>query len=161
MLRLDATLSSNAYVECRGLGVTICCLGPIATGTAEQPRNVYGASGLQPAVDSGSNRLSDTEAAAWLGAAIHHRLDRVWISKQPVLSLGAQRSVHAQPRLSAISACLHSAQSRAAGYAMQYLPSAAMLLLKRIGPARARALKAGKSGYVVSELTKARTSAES
>ena len=78
-------------MDCRGLGVTICCLGPIATGTDDQPRNVYGGSGLQPASDSANNRLSATEAAAWVGAAAHHGLERAWISKQPVLSLGAQR----------------------------------------------------------------------
>ncbi len=37
---------------------------------------------------------------------------------------------------------------------MQIFPSLAMMLLKRIGPARARALKEGRDGYAVSELTK-------
>ena len=41
-----------------------------------------------------------------------------------------------------------------AGYIMQIFPSLAMMLLKRIGPARARALKEGRDGYAVSELTK-------
>ena len=122
---------------------------------------MYGATGLQPAIDSGKDRLSATEAAAWVGAAAHHGLDRVWISKQPVLSLGAQPDP-CIPDLDspAVFRCFNAFRSCGAGYAMQYLPSLAMLLLTRIGPARARALKAGKSGYNVSELARAGNSAE-
>ena len=39
---------------------------------------------------------------------------------------------------------------------MQILPSLAMMFLKHIGPARARALKEGRDGYAVSELAKQR-----
>ena len=177
-------LAANA---CRGLGVTICCLGPVATGTVEQPRTVYGASGLQSAIDSGSNRLSDAEAAAWLGAGVASRpcstsarslLHQVWLTSVllcscaprfgPGLDLKAARALarcaakQCTRRLGwpTVSRFPDARQCCTAGYAMQYLPSAAMLLLKRIGPARSRALKSGKSGYNLSELAKASRSAE-
>ena len=38
------------------------------------------------------------------------------------------------------------------GYLVQYAPWLGMLALKRVGPARARALRDGKSGYDVAGL---------
>ncbi len=85
-------MDTHSNSHCRGLGVTVCCLGPITTGTPGQPRYVYGASSLEPTTDSTKGRLTVDAAAAWVAAAAHHGVDRTWISKQPVLSLGETKA---------------------------------------------------------------------
>lgn len=77
---------------CRGVGVTICCPGPIATGTDGKLRNVYGASALVQHAETSAavkKRMDPARTAAWIGAAAYHGLDEAWISKQPVLALSA------------------------------------------------------------------------
>ena len=93
----------------RGLGVTVCCLGPITTGTPGQPRYVYGASSLEPTTDSTKGRLTSESAAAWVAAAAYHGVDRAWITKQPVLLLGEQHSVPLFSGLQHCSTCTTSA----------------------------------------------------
>lgn len=76
----------------RGVGVTICCPGPIATGNDGKPRSVYGASGRVDHAETsagGKKRLDPAAAAAWIGSAAYHGLDEAWISRQPVLFLSA------------------------------------------------------------------------
>ncbi|EFN55180.1 hypothetical protein CHLNCDRAFT_134329 [Chlorella variabilis] len=111
----------------RGVGATVCCPGPLATGLDGKPRVVYGASGLIMQANTGMSkkRVSAGRAAELIARAAYHGLDECWIAYHPVLLLG---------------------------YLMQYAPWLGMKVLKRVGPARARALRAGKSGYDMSLL---------
>ena len=47
---------------CRGVGATVCCPGPLATGLDGKPRVVYGPGGLITQVRTG------VEQEAWEGA---------------------------------------------------------------------------------------------
>ena len=38
--------NAHLWVLCRGIGVTIACPGPVATGSADAPRNVFSSTGL-------------------------------------------------------------------------------------------------------------------
>ena len=109
--------------------MTVCCPGPLATGSEAKPRVVYGAGGLitQGATGMSQRRVSAQRAAALIATAAYHRLDECWIAFHPVLLLG---------------------------YLMQYAPWLGMLVLKRVGAARAQALRAGGSGYDVGGLLK-------
>lgn len=111
----------------RGVGATLCCPGPLATGLDGKPRMVYGANGLvtQAATGMSKKRVSTARAAELITRAAYHCLDECWIANHPVLLLG---------------------------YIMQYVPWLGMLVLKRVGPARARALRDGKSGYDMAAL---------
>ena len=151
------------------MGVTICCPGPIATGNDGKPRGVYGASGLVQQVETSAaakKRLDPAATAAWIGAAAYHGLDEAWISRQPVLFLSASfRLFCAYSAPSAGGMCVSqwlvahiaigvreavcTCAVCAAGYAIQYIPSVAKMVLMKIGPGRARALKSGGSGYDV------------
>ncbi|GLI66405.1 hypothetical protein VaNZ11_010166 [Volvox africanus] len=112
-----------------GVGVTICCPGPLATGSEETPRVVFGPTGriVQNATGA-SNRLNAARAAQLIACAAAHGVDEAWIALHPVLAMG---------------------------YIFQLLPRLGWSLLKKVGPARARAVKEGKSGYDVSKLMKA------
>ncbi|GLC37615.1 hypothetical protein PLESTB_001667600 [Pleodorina starrii] len=109
-----------------GVGVTLCCPGPVATGSAEAPRVVYGPTGriTQNATGS-SNRLDPARAAQLIASAAAHGVDEAWMARHPVLAMG---------------------------YIFQLLPRLGWSLLKKIGPKRARAIKEGKNGYDVSKL---------
>ena len=93
--------------------MTVCCLGPITTGTPGQPRYVYGASSLEPTTDSTKGRLTVDAAAAWVAAAAHHGVDRTWISKQPVLSLGETKPARRPNKLISLTAwpCMSSSKA--------------------------------------------------
>lgn len=109
----------------KGITVTVCCPGPIATGTDEnKPRSVYGSDGLVLQSTTGMNtkRISPQLAAELILKAVHHRVHECWIAYHPVLLIG---------------------------YVMQYLPSVGMKILKKIGPGRVRQMKEGKGGYDV------------
>ncbi|EFJ41781.1 hypothetical protein VOLCADRAFT_83968 [Volvox carteri f. nagariensis] len=108
------------------VGVTICCPGPVATGSEELPRVVYGPAGriVQNATGS-SNRLDPARAAQLIASAAAHGVDEAWIAQHPVLAMG---------------------------YIFQLVPRLGWLLLKMIGPKRARLIKDGKSGYNVGKL---------
>ncbi|GIL61662.1 hypothetical protein Vafri_16082, partial [Volvox africanus] len=112
-----------------GVGVTICCPGPVATGSEETPRVVFGPTGriVQNATGA-SNRLNPARAAQLIACAAAHGVDEAWIALHPVLAIG---------------------------YIFQLLPRLGWSLLKKVGPARARAVKEGKSGYDVTKLMKA------
>jgi len=105
----------------RGVDVTLCCPGPIATGADGAPRNIFGAAGRIVHNNTGAaQRIAPGRAAALVIAAMAHGLDECWIARQPVLGVG---------------------------YLWQYAPAAGWALLKRVGPSRARAVRDGRSGY--------------
>ncbi|PNW86961.1 hypothetical protein CHLRE_02g103100v5 [Chlamydomonas reinhardtii] len=111
-----------------GVGVTMCCPGPVATGSEETPRVVYGANGRIVQNNTGaSNRLDPARAAQLIASAAAHGVDEAWIAKHPVLAVG---------------------------YIWQLLPALGWRLLKKVGPKRARAIKEGRNGYDVSKLIK-------
>lgn len=115
-----------------GVGVTVCCPGPISTGNDNQVRTVYGPRGMIPQKASSSGKPSkrvDAQIAAELIArAAYHKLDECWIAYHPVLLMG---------------------------YLMQYLPWLGMKVLKRVGPGRVRQLRDGSgSGYDVGSMLK-------
>eukprot|EP00887_Chlorella_sp_A99_P004887 scaffold4.g4887.t1 len=111
----------------RGVGVTLCCPGPLATGTEARPRVVYGASGLitQAATGLSKRRVGAGRAAQLIATAAYHKLDECWIAFHPVLLMG---------------------------YLMQYMPWLGMRVLKRVGARRAATLKSGGSGYDVAAM---------
>lgn len=83
-------LTDACFCNCRGVQVTLCHPGPIATGADGQIRSLYGSSGLLTEAEGGSNkaRQSPKRVAALVLKACHHGLDSVWIAKHPVLLLG-------------------------------------------------------------------------
>lgn len=90
MLLQQYMVRARSECGCRGVGVTICCPGPIATGNDGKPRTVYGASGAVQQAETAAaalKRLDPAATAAWIGAAAYHGLDEAWISRQPVLFL--------------------------------------------------------------------------
>eukprot|EP00877_Chromochloris_zofingiensis_P006070 jgi/Chrzof1/1716/Cz10g18120.t1 len=107
----------------QGVGVTICCPGPIGTGSEETPRVIYGAEGLisQHSADT-KGRLSPARCAQLIANAMAHGVNECWIAKHPVLAIG---------------------------YIMQYAPCLGWLIMKKVGPKRARAVSSGRSGYDV------------
>lgn len=119
--------SLAAEISDTGVGVTICCPGPIATGSETTPRVVYGADGLIVQNNTGrsNNRLAPQRCAELIANAMAHKLDECWISRHPVLLVG-----HIQ----------------------QWLPALGWFLLKKVGPGRARAVKSGRSGYDLREM---------
>lgn len=78
--------------------MTICSPGPVATGSADAPRVVYGAAGLMhthtATSAAGKSRMQTERVAEWVGAAAYHGLEECRISKQPVLAL-SESLVHA------------------------------------------------------------------
>ena len=87
---LNASLTSS-YCCCRGVTVTICCPGPVATGSPEQPRAIYNGTGLITASSSdkgSSKRMSPPRVAELIGKATYHRVDECWIARHPVLLMG-------------------------------------------------------------------------
>ena len=61
---------------CRGVGATVCCPGPLATGLDGKPRVVYGASGLIMQANTGMSkkRVSAGRAAELIARAAYHGL---------------------------------------------------------------------------------------
>jgi dehydrogenase/reductase SDR family protein 7 len=117
-----------------GVGATVCCPGPLATGKDGKPRVVYGANGLIEQANTGMSkkRVSAARAAELIAAAAYYKLDETWIAFHPVLLMG---------------------------YLMQYLPSFGMKVLKRIGPGRVALLKDGRGmGYDVAAMLKKKKS---
>lgn len=126
--------SLQTELSTRGVTVTICCPGPVATGSPEQPRAIYNGTGLitTSSGDKGSSkRMSPPRVAELIGKATYHRVDECWIARHPVLLMG---------------------------YLMQYFPSLGIAVMKKIGPGRAAQMKGGSSGYDVrSMLFKSKT----
>ncbi|KAG2484642.1 hypothetical protein HYH03_016595 [Edaphochlamys debaryana] len=103
--------------------VTICCPGPVATGSAETPRVVYGPNGRIVQNNTGSsNRHDPARTAELIASAAAHGVDEAWIARHPVLAVG---------------------------YIFQLVPLLGWHLLKRVGPKRARAIKEGKDAYAM------------
>mmetsp|Transcript_3164 Transcript_3164/g.7863 ORF Transcript_3164/g.7863 Transcript_3164/m.7863 type:complete len:114 (-) Transcript_3164:285-626(-) len=90
-------------------------------------RRVYGATGIVDAADGGSlkTRVTPERVAQLLGTAVHHNLPEVWVAKHPVLALA---------------------------YVFRFLPALGWMVLRKVGPKRARAVRDGKSGYDVQGL---------
>lgn len=109
------------------VGVTICCPGPL-TSTG-RTRVVYGATGLISHGNTGlsKSRVPTDRAAELIAKAAYNELDECWIAHHPVLMLG---------------------------YLSQYMSFVASMILKKIGPGRARAMRDGKGGYDVREMMK-------
>ncbi|KAL6771473.1 hypothetical protein ACKKBG_A26525 [Auxenochlorella protothecoides x Auxenochlorella symbiontica] len=130
--------SLKAEMHGSGIGATICCPGPVATGLDGNARLVYGPLGLietvttVPSPDgegsqlvaahSSSGRTAVPRAVELIVRAAHRKMDEVWIARHPVLLVG---------------------------YLTQYTPFLAWWILKKIGPGRARKLKSGGDGYSV------------
>ena len=76
----------------RGVGVSICCPGPIITQEGVT-RNVFGPRG--PIVDSkritqkSSSHMQSHRVAELIIQAAYHKVDKCWIAKHPVLLIGA------------------------------------------------------------------------
>lgn len=71
--------------------MTICCPGPVATGSPEQPRAIYDGTALMATSSSdkgSSKRMSPPRVAQLIGTAAYHRLDECWIARHPVLLMG-------------------------------------------------------------------------
>lgn len=66
---------------CRGVGATVCCPGPLATGLDGKPRVVYGASGLIMQANTGMSkkRVSAGRAAELIARAAYHGLGGLWL----------------------------------------------------------------------------------
>jgi len=125
-----ATLSAELAGE--GVRATVFCAGPVATGTEAAPRAVYGSGGPKtlppPSPAEAAKRLSPGRAADLAIAAADAGLPVSWATKQPILSLA---------------------------YAAQYAPWLCTLVMRAVGPARARGLEEGKGGYDVGGLVRA------
>lgn len=91
LIGLKETKPSEAQYICRGVLVTMCHPGPIATGAKGQVRSLYGSEGLlrapEPEAESGK-RLDPGRVAELIIRATYHGLDSCWIAKHPVLLLG-------------------------------------------------------------------------
>ena len=78
-------------VQCRGITVTICCPGPVATGSPDQPRSIYDGRGLITTHSGDSKkRMSPARVAELIGSATYHKVDECWIARHPVLLMGKQ-----------------------------------------------------------------------
>eukprot|EP00879_Flechtneria_rotunda_P032148 GHRR01035307.1.p1 GENE.GHRR01035307.1~~GHRR01035307.1.p1 ORF type:complete len:119 (+),score=24.86 GHRR01035307.1:77-433(+) len=74
---------------CRGISVTICCPGPVATGTRDAPRMIYGPTGPIQRIQKNDSKRMDTERAAYLIAkAMAAGVPECWLARQPVLTMG-------------------------------------------------------------------------
>lgn len=89
MVRLCGFVQLCGSCSFRGVGVTICCPGPIGTGSEETPRVIYGAEGLisQHSADT-KGRLSPARCAQLIANAMAHGVNECWIAKHPVLAIG-------------------------------------------------------------------------
>ncbi|GAB4814418.1 hypothetical protein N2152v2_001464 [Parachlorella kessleri] len=124
-------LSVASELADKGVGVTICCPGPVTAsqGGEGRPRQVYGPAGIkeQVAVDKVKERVPVARAAELIATAAYHGLDEAWIALHPVLLMG---------------------------YLTQFMPSTAMRILKRVGPGRVRAMRRGGSHYDLADMLK-------
>ncbi|KAK9812257.1 hypothetical protein WJX73_008262 [Symbiochloris irregularis] len=115
----------NAYFETlatelsgRGVGVTICCPGPIA-GQPGVDRAIYGPQGLVTASwPRSSSHMKPQAVAELILRAAHHKVSLCWIAKHPVLLIA---------------------------YINQYWPTLGRVIMQRIGPGRVESME-GKTG---------------
>ncbi|KAK9861783.1 hypothetical protein WJX84_007658 [Apatococcus fuscideae] len=113
----------------RGIGVTICCPGPIAATQEGQMRAVWGAQGLtsKPAQVGSGSRQHSSRVASLIGTATYHGLQECWISKHPILILG---------------------------YIFQLLPALGHWIMTIIGPKRVAQYRGGGGGYDLGSMLK-------
>jgi len=109
-----------------GVGVTLACPGPVATGGDGQPRLVFGSALAQKvSLEDGkreSSRMGPARCAELLVSAAGHGLDEAWVAKHPVLLLL---------------------------WLSQFFPSLAGAVLEAVGPRRTRAATVGGDMYSV------------
>lgn len=82
---------SGLLLLCRGVTVSLCCPGPAATGSPNQPRSIYSGTGLITTASSSkdsSKRMAPARVAELIGKAAYYKVDECWIAKHPVLLLG-------------------------------------------------------------------------
>jgi dehydrogenase/reductase SDR family protein 7 len=123
--------SAASELAARGVGATLACPGPLAAPEGAPARRVFGAAGPVAAPGGtglSGNRVTVERAAELISTATYHGMREVWIARHPVLLLG---------------------------YLSQYAPWAAAAVMRRVGPARAAALRAGRSGYDAAGLLRA------
>eukprot|EP00271_Cylindrocystis_brebissonii_P008893 TRINITY_DN23414_c0_g1_i1.p1 TRINITY_DN23414_c0_g1~~TRINITY_DN23414_c0_g1_i1.p1 ORF type:complete len:354 (-),score=55.14 TRINITY_DN23414_c0_g1_i1:711-1751(-) len=123
-----------------GVGVTVVCPGPIATPT---PRKIVrGDDGVPISLDAVTggapddkeeekNRMTSERCTELIIAAAGHGVDEAWISTQPVLAFLL---------------------------VMQYAPWLGHMLLRKIGPKRVQAMRAGSKDLYTSNLLFGRAS---
>lgn len=94
-MQVDEQLLSSRFETSnrRGVKVTLCQPGPIATGVQGQVRSLYGSKGLlTESTESDAElrkRHNPKRVAELILRAAYHGLDSCWIAKHPVLLLGA------------------------------------------------------------------------
>ncbi len=91
MCKPQLLLANNTYCCHRGITVTICCPGPVATGSPDQPRAIYSGTGLITKSSNekeSSKRMVPARVAELIGKAAYHKLDECWIARHPVLLMG-------------------------------------------------------------------------
>lgn len=73
-----------------GVGVTIICPGPVATGAPGKPRVVFGPAGPITRTElADAKRMAPARAAALVADAMAAGVSEAWLAKQPVLTVGA------------------------------------------------------------------------
>ena len=75
----------------RGITVSLCHPGPMATGVAGQLRSLYGSEGLLTEAEDPvkvKKRQSPRRVAQLILRAAYHGLDSCWICQHPILLLG-------------------------------------------------------------------------
>ena len=118
-----------------GVGVTLVCPGPVATGAPGQPRITFGATLRESALGGAADnvrgaaaaagtqekaRLSMDAASKWMLAAGAHGVREAWVARHPILLLL---------------------------YIAQYSPLLAGVIIDAKGPGRVRAARAGGDMY--------------
>lgn len=113
-------LSIASELAGRCVGVTVVCPGPIG---GETSRSVFGPSGRVVKAESEKDqkkKVPISRCCQLICDAVVHQVSEAWIARHPVLGLA---------------------------YLMQWFPGAAVAVLARVGPKRAKALSEGRSGY--------------
>uniref|UniRef100_A0A383WEJ1 Ketoreductase domain-containing protein n=1 Tax=Tetradesmus obliquus TaxID=3088 RepID=A0A383WEJ1_TETOB len=109
----------------KGISVTVICPGPVGS-SSDTPRVLFGPKGkISRLEQQDKRRMAPARAVQLMANAMAAGVEEAWLAKQPVLTMA---------------------------YLMQYLPLLGWMVLKKVGPGRARALSSGKSGYDVSSM---------
>ncbi|WIA36880.1 hypothetical protein OEZ86_008130 [Tetradesmus obliquus] len=109
----------------KGISVTVVCPGPVGS-SSDTPRVLFGPNGkISRLEQQDKRRMAPARAVQLMANAMAAGVEEAWLAKQPVLTMA---------------------------YLMQYLPLLGWMVLKKVGPGRARALSSGKSGYDVSSM---------
>eukprot|EP01023_Acetabularia_acetabulum_P015147 TRINITY_DN1734_c0_g1_i1.p1 TRINITY_DN1734_c0_g1~~TRINITY_DN1734_c0_g1_i1.p1 ORF type:complete len:341 (+),score=41.84 TRINITY_DN1734_c0_g1_i1:326-1348(+) len=112
----------------QGVHVSLICPGPVSASSLDTKRTVYGPKGLKTQ-DQGSQKgkIQLERAVDLIALTVVKQFQEVWICKYPVLTIA---------------------------YIVQFLPFVGWKILNKYGPARARAMHTGQSGYDVASIMK-------